>query len=140
MQRALLKYGFSNFTLEILEYCNKKNAIEREQHYLDLLKPKYNIVKSAKSTLGYKHTEESLEKMRRFILSDEVRIRKQMSTLNASESNKKSIVVYNTTRKETQNFTSITEAARIIGFSKSAVSQALLENRLLKKIYIIKTK
>jgi len=65
LERALLKYGFSNFSLEILEYCDKKeDAVKREQYYLDYLKPKYNIVKLAGSTLGYKHTEESLKKMR----------------------------------------------------------------------------
>lgn len=55
MERALLKYGFSNFSLEILEYCNLENYIKREQYYLDYLKPDYNIVKLAGSTLGYKH-------------------------------------------------------------------------------------
>lgn len=28
---AILKYGYSNFLLEILEYCTKENAINREQ-------------------------------------------------------------------------------------------------------------
>ncbi len=64
IDRALLKYGFSNFILEILEYCDKNNVIEREQYYMDLIKPQYNIVEIAGSTLGYKHTPESLSKMR----------------------------------------------------------------------------
>lgn len=41
IDRALLKYGFSNFTLEILEYCSEENLLKREQYYLDLLKPQY---------------------------------------------------------------------------------------------------
>lgn len=45
--KALLKYGYSNFMLEILEYCEKSCLIEREQYYLDLLKPKYNILQKA---------------------------------------------------------------------------------------------
>ena len=57
MERTLLKYGFSNFSLEILEYCNLKDLLGREQYYLDTLKPEYNIVKIAGSTLGYKHSE-----------------------------------------------------------------------------------
>ena len=40
--RALLKNGYSNFSLEILEYCSPENAISREQYYIDLLKPDYN--------------------------------------------------------------------------------------------------
>ena len=29
--RALVKYGYSNFSLEILEYCDPSEAISREQ-------------------------------------------------------------------------------------------------------------
>jgi len=62
--KAFLKYGHSNFKLEILEYCEKENALFREQHYIDLLKPEYNINPIAGSSLGYKHTEQSLTLMR----------------------------------------------------------------------------
>jgi len=61
--KAFLKYGHSNFKLEILEYCEKENALFREQHYIDLLKPEYNINPIAGSSLGYKHTEQSLALM-----------------------------------------------------------------------------
>lgn len=57
INRALLKYGYSKFKLEILEYCEPAVAIEREQHYLDLLEPEYNILPKAGSRLGHKHTE-----------------------------------------------------------------------------------
>ena len=50
--RALLKYGYSNFRLEILEYCEKAKILEREQYYLDVLKPTYNICEVAGSSLG----------------------------------------------------------------------------------------
>jgi len=35
--RALLKYGYSRFKLEILEYCKIDILIEREQYYLDTI-------------------------------------------------------------------------------------------------------
>lgn len=41
--KALLDEGYASFTLEILEYCDKDVLIEREQYYIDLIKPKYNI-------------------------------------------------------------------------------------------------
>jgi group I intron endonuclease len=41
--RALLKYGYSNFSLSILEYCESNVLIEREEYYINLLKPKYNM-------------------------------------------------------------------------------------------------
>ena len=61
--RALLKYGYSNFCLEILEYCDSDKCLEREQYYLDSINPEYNILKKAGSSLGYKHTEETILKM-----------------------------------------------------------------------------
>ena len=62
--RALLKYGYSSFKLDILEYCNPNALIEREQHYFDTLKPEYNILKFAKSLKGFKHSEASIKLMR----------------------------------------------------------------------------
>lgn len=54
--KALLKYGHSNFRLDIIEYCNKEFLIKREQYYIDLLKPEYNILKVAGSRLGSKQS------------------------------------------------------------------------------------
>jgi group I intron endonuclease len=48
---------------EILEYCDSKDLIKREQYYINLLKPKYNIMKIAGSRLGSGHTEETRAKM-----------------------------------------------------------------------------
>jgi len=59
ISRALIKYGYSNFTLEILEYCDVPELLIREQYYLDLLKPTYNIAKIAGSTLGVLKSEET---------------------------------------------------------------------------------
>nr|YP_010121858.1 GIY-YIG endonuclease [Monilinia fructicola]QRF72234.1 GIY-YIG endonuclease [Monilinia fructicola]QYB19425.1 GIY-YIG endonuclease [Monilinia fructicola]QYB19486.1 GIY-YIG endonuclease [Monilinia fructicola]QYB19548.1 GIY-YIG endonuclease [Monilinia fructicola]QYB19610.1 GIY-YIG endonuclease [Monilinia fructicola] len=47
INRALIKCGYSNFSLTILEYCDKSDLDVREQHYFDTLNPKYNIQKVA---------------------------------------------------------------------------------------------
>jgi len=65
INKALLKYGYSKFKVEILEYCDRSDLIKREQYYIDLLKPEYNILQKAGSSLGYKHTKESLAKISR---------------------------------------------------------------------------
>ena len=62
ISRALIKYGYVNFSVSILEYCDKSILTEREQYYLDKLEPKYNILKIAGSSLGYKHSEVSKQK------------------------------------------------------------------------------
>jgi len=58
--RALLKHDYSNFSLDILEYCEAKLLLEREQYYIDNLKPEYNILKIAGLRLGSKFTEKTL--------------------------------------------------------------------------------
>jgi group I intron endonuclease len=44
---ALLAYGYNNFRLEILEYCDRSNVIKVEQDYIDRFKPEYNILTKA---------------------------------------------------------------------------------------------
>lgn len=56
---ALIKYGYSNFKLDILEHTSPNKSIEREQYYMDLLSPEYNLLKIAGSGLGYKHSDSS---------------------------------------------------------------------------------
>lgn len=55
-----------DFKFEILEYCKAENLIEKEQYYLDLLNPNLNILKKAYSSIGYKHSEENLNKIKEF--------------------------------------------------------------------------
>jgi group I intron endonuclease len=73
INKALVKYGYSDFSLLILEYCEPDLCIEREQYYIDLYKPEYNILKLAGSSIGYTHTEETLAKLRDLEVSVERR-------------------------------------------------------------------
>lgn len=61
--RSILKNGYSSFSIEILEYCDPSIAVSREQYYLNLLNPEYNILKKAGSLLGFKHSEETIVQM-----------------------------------------------------------------------------
>jgi group I intron endonuclease len=74
---ALLKYGHNNFTLEILEYCPISKLIKREQYYLDLLKPEYNICKIAYSTLGYKHRADTIALLKKKMTPEVLELLKQ---------------------------------------------------------------
>lgn len=107
---------------------------------MDKLKPDYNIAEIAGSTLGYKHTPESLEKMRNFVLSEEARQKKALSTANATAAIRIPIIVEDTLTNEKSEYISLVEAGKAIGVSRAAVSQALLNNRFLKKRYWIKRK
>lgn len=70
---ALLKYGYENFNLEILEYCRADELVAREQYYLDLIKPEYNILTNAYSLLGFKHSPENIAKFKLKKISQEHR-------------------------------------------------------------------
>jgi len=61
----------SNFRLEIPEYCAAEKCLEREQYYLDHLKPEYNVLKVAGSPFGFKHSPETIAKMKNRILTEE---------------------------------------------------------------------
>ncbi|RUS27341.1 hypothetical protein BC938DRAFT_483387 [Jimgerdemannia flammicorona] len=61
--QALLKYGYANFSLEILEYCEVANVLSREQYWMDTLNPEYNILSTAGSSLGCKRSEETKAKI-----------------------------------------------------------------------------
>jgi group I intron endonuclease len=56
ISRALLKYGYKNFSLDILEYCESNILSKREQYYIDKLKPEYNILKINNNNLRSKHS------------------------------------------------------------------------------------
>lgn len=57
--RAIVQYGLENFYLIILELTEKDNLLIREQYYIDEFKPKYNILKLAANSLGFKHTKKT---------------------------------------------------------------------------------
>lgn len=59
LQRAWNKYQTIN--IEIVELCD--NLIEKEQYYLDVLKPQYNLCPIAKNCLGVNRTDEHKNKI-----------------------------------------------------------------------------
>lgn len=70
LQNSWSKYGESSFVFEILEITNKVNALEREQFYMDLLKPEYNINPLASGTPNM--LPETIEK-RTYTFTDTIR-------------------------------------------------------------------
>jgi group I intron endonuclease len=175
---SLLKNGYSNFSLEILEYCAPDNVREREQYYLTSLKPDYNILKVAGSFLGYKHSEETraklkgrtltaehLAKLKDWALSQKnlERLKKLNSNLEWQTKRLKKINIYLRSTKYQENlkaislsvqvfdtltnektvYYSISEAARSIGCTGSAIVIVLKNQRekgvtkLVKKRYMV---
>lgn len=64
LQRAWNKYSFWFFEFIILEYCELEKLVEREQFYIDTLKPEYNLcLKAGSPNLGKNLTKEHREKI-----------------------------------------------------------------------------
>ena len=64
LQRAFHKYGYKNFSFTVVEFCEKAVLIEREQFYIDTLKPEYNICKKAGSRFGIKASAITIQRLR----------------------------------------------------------------------------
>lgn len=112
---ALIKYGYSNFTLEILEYCGKDKVIEREQYYLDLLKPKYNILSTAGSRFGFKHSDATREKMSV----------SQKGHKGSSHPDAKKLMVTDLETNSSTCYDSVNSAAKAIGCGDSSILKNL---------------
>lgn len=66
LQASYNKYGKDCFLFKIIEELDnpsKEFLLEREQYWIDKLTPEYNILKTAGSTLGFKHSKETKEKI-----------------------------------------------------------------------------
>ena len=63
LQRSYNKHKLNNFIFEVLEYCTTDMLLIKEQYYIDILKPKYNMLKFAGSALGHIVTEKTKLKM-----------------------------------------------------------------------------
>jgi len=141
--------------LEIIEYCDPENCIPREQFYIDLLKPEYNILPKAGSNLGFKHSEETLNKMRGRIFSIETLAKMSIARkgnknamfgrigikhpmygkLKPEGSGRPSqkISVLDTLTNKKTVFDSIGSAAEAIGIKQSRISMYFINNQ--KKPY-----
>lgn len=156
--KALLAHGLDNFKLEILEYCDCSQLIEREQYYIDLLKPEYNVLKVAGSPLGVKRSPETIAKIRAGALSRSeealAKNREHLKILNASQKHKdhltklntsiehiaktaKPVYILNTDNGESIEFISLREAAKFYNVHPETARRCILGNKLLLNKYQI---
>jgi GIY-YIG catalytic domain/NUMOD1 domain len=115
---SLLKYGYSNFRLEILEYCEPNSLLEKEQQYIDTLKPEMNICKIAGSVLGLKHRPETVAKI-------------------SAKARKCLTIIINIIDKSKIEYSSMSEAAKNLGVRASTICKYANTNKLYKNTYLI---
>lgn len=162
---SILKYGYANFSLEILEYCEPYSLIEREQYYINLLKPTYNICKIAGSTFGKKHTSNTILKIKAYKHSPEdiekmkIKSKGRKHTLETIEKIKIKLkgrkhssetitklkllskgsltTVTNVKDLSVKKYFSVREAAKNLGVCTKTIYNYRKTGKLLKNIYII---
>ena len=141
--RALLKYGYAGFSLEILEYCQPDILLTREQFYFDALNPEYNILKVAGSPLGYRHSEaakklisiavknrevsQSTRDLRRKALLGKKLDEERIEKMRLSNTLRKVVIATNTETNETLEFSSMTELGKYLGISRVSVRNYILK-------------
>jgi hypothetical protein len=118
--------------LEILEYCESKDTIKREQYYLDILKPEYNVLKIAGSPLGSKHTAETKAKMRTAALG-RVFSSETLAKMAAAQGTK--IVVTDITSNTTVEYVSLSQAAKALNSNHVTLSRYLKNQKLFQGKY-----
>jgi group I intron endonuclease len=150
--RALLKHGYTNFSLTILEYCEPYKCLEREKYYLDLFKEKkkYNISLDPSAPMsGRQHFEESKQKISDSMIglkhSDETK--QIMSDAKKGENNpmygkpkvvgsgspSQQIEVTDIKNNQTTTYDSINEAARALNIHPARIVMYFSRNQ--KKPY-----
>jgi len=110
----LLKYGYSNFSLEILEYCPASELFIREKYYFKLLNPEYNIaLEPGSSMLGRRHSEET----RANLLALNLGIRQKKCVCSAK------IQVTDLETNKKTDYYSMSEAAKALDVHRKIISQ-----------------
>ncbi len=136
-QNAFNKYGEDNFIFEILELCTKEELIIREQFYLDTLQPfddnGYNILKIAKNSLGFKHSEETKNKISQLQIGKKISDTVKAMLLsyskgrNVSDITREKLRVINTGKKHSEK-----TKAKIASAFSTPVCQYDLKDNLIE--------
>ena len=64
LQRAVNKHGIENFEFLMLEKCKPEECRDKEQFWINLLNPEYNLVKNSRGGFYGKRSIETIEKLR----------------------------------------------------------------------------
>lgn len=66
ISRAMRKYKLENFSLAIIEFCASNIFVcsDLEQKWIDYYKPRYNVLKIAGSSSGFRHSIDTINKLK----------------------------------------------------------------------------
>jgi group I intron endonuclease len=142
----MLKYGYSNFKLEILEYCEPNKCLEREGYYIQLFNSEYNYSKNPEASFcGLKHSDETRKKISEAKMGQPATF---LGKKHSAESRKKisdakltharpegsgrpcqRIEVFDNQSNQTNIYDSLGEAGRALNISKAIIASYLKRNQ-----------
>lgn len=114
LQNAINKHGLESFVCEVVEECRLLNLKDREQFYINILNPKYNITKSVV----------------RNILNDESRLKisntlKEKYKNGLSIKNNKIIYCFDLKGNFLNRFESIRKASKFYNISEDSIRKVI---------------
>jgi len=142
ISRAIICHTHSAFSLSIIEYIDisnldKKEAktliLEREQHYIDFLKPEYNLNPIAVSRLGSKRTEESKALISGKNNPMNGRTHSTEVLLKISEINGTAICLYDTHGSLVNTFTSSRKAGKHLDVCHKTILKYTKSGKIFKE-------
>lgn len=139
LQRAYDNDGSDSFELQILEEVEKSSLIEREQFYLDELKPEYNICQTAGSRLGHKFSPETCAKLSKALTGRKIPKKTRMKMSEARKGNRNTRGKHWTLSEETKRKMSESAKGRPKSErTKKRISKTLKEKWRQQHIYVNK--
>jgi hypothetical protein len=100
---------------------------------MDLLKPEYNILKVAGTTLGRKHSPETINILKTYKRSTEALTKLRL----AKELSGNIVIVINKENNNISTFKSVRAAARYLNVSHPGLEYCMDKNILLKNKYLV---
>ena len=127
---ALLKYGYHNFSVTILEICDidMDSVISREKYFFEVYCPEYNILKTPGSPSrgsGWKHSEEKIR------IAAYKRSPETLAKFSAVQARSIKVEVADMeTNTTTTTYHAIRTAARILGMDKRYIEHYIFLNQV----------
>ena len=137
LQRSWNLYGKENFKFCILEECTIEELNQKERFYVDRFDAYtngYNQTRGGDGSVGYKHNDESIEKMKKIQKERFQDIRNRETLRDAHEFESKPILQIDFKGNVVKEWPSVNWAAKTLSLNAIAICNAL-KRRQRKKTY-----
>jgi len=135
LQNAWNKYTKNSFIFIILEQCDINSLLNKEQYYIDILKPEFNIRKECINNKGFKHSE-----ITKIEISNTSKKRWNENREKMTECLYKPILCYNKKGEFIKEYKSVKEASLDIKTFSTNISQVLKDKNIFVKGFHFKYK